>query len=141
MITWFKPRNDEEIEIKTFDLRDDPKGAYNHYKVKNTAGLPYGLDHFEMAITTMWEMRRGQFMLVCISNKTENNATNKDGIINNNFVVDAKTETIREAEFSFDKDFNDYQIDHLYLGPISMFRTFCFQDGKVRPSPVYYVNN
>lgn len=24
MLAWFKPRNDEEIEIKTFDLKDDP---------------------------------------------------------------------------------------------------------------------
>ena len=141
MMCWFKPRNDEEIEIKTFDLRDDPKGAYRRWVVRNTAGVPYGLDRFEMAINTMWEVRRGQFMLVCISNKTENNSLNKDGVINNNYVVDVTAETIREASFSFNKDFNDYQIDQLYLGPISMFRTFCFFDGKVQPSPVYYVNN
>jgi hypothetical protein len=29
MIAWFKPRNDEEIYFKTFDLREDPKGKYN----------------------------------------------------------------------------------------------------------------
>ena len=54
MIVWFKPRNDEEIEIKTFDLRDDPKGKLNTYRLKNTIGDPYNLNKVEMAITNLW---------------------------------------------------------------------------------------
>lgn len=107
-------------------MRDDPKGTYQHYHIRNTIGEPYGLNKVEMAITSLWETRRGQFLLVCVSNKTESQAINKEGVINNNFVMDVTTGTVREAQFSFDKLYNDYQIDHLYLGPISMFRTFFF---------------
>jgi hypothetical protein len=38
LMIWFKARHDEQFEIKTFDLRDDPKGVYNHYKINNTIG-------------------------------------------------------------------------------------------------------
>lgn len=44
MIAWFKPRNDEEIEFKTFDLREDPNGKYNHHVIRNTVGVPYSLN-------------------------------------------------------------------------------------------------
>jgi hypothetical protein len=141
MIAWFKPRNDEEIELRTFDLRDDPKGRYNLYKIRNTIGEPYGLAKVELAIANLWETKRGLFCLVCVSNKTEHKATNKDGVTNNNFIVDVQAQTIREAHFWFDKKYNDYLIDYLYLGPISMFRTFFFTDGKPETTPVYYVNN
>jgi hypothetical protein len=141
MIAWFKPRNDEEIEIKTFDLRDDPKGKYNHYKIRNTIGEPYGLNKVELAISSLWESKKGLFCLVCISNKTDSKAINKEGVVNNNFIVDVDTLTMREAKYSFENKYNDYLIDYLYLGPISMFRTFYFKDGKVERSPVYYVNN
>ena len=76
-----------------------------------------------------------------VSNKTENKAVNKEGIVNNNFIVDVSAGTVREANFFFDTKYNDYQIDYLNLGPISMFRTFFFQDGKVEATPVYYVDN
>ena len=54
MMAWFRPRNDEEIEIKTFDLRDEPKGKYSHYKIRNTIGEPYNLNKVEMAINNLW---------------------------------------------------------------------------------------
>jgi len=66
---------------------------------------------------------------------------NKDGVVNNNFIVDVQAQTVREANFFFDPKYNDYQIDYLYLGPISMFRTFYFNEGKAEKTPVYYVNN
>jgi hypothetical protein len=141
MIAWFKPRNDEEIELKTFDLRADPKGKFNHYKIRNTIGEPYGMEKVEMAITNVWEMRRGQFCLVSVSNKTEGKALNKEGVVNNNFVMDVDTGVIRETKFSFDPKYNDFLIDYISLGSISMFRTFYFQDGKVETTPVYYVDN
>ena len=70
MIAWFKPRNDEEIEIKTFDIRDDPNGKFNHYKIKNTIGEPYNLNKVEMAINNLWETKRNIFCAVCVTNKT-----------------------------------------------------------------------
>ena len=79
--------------------------------------------------------------MVCVSNKTESRAYNKEGVVNNNFIVDVNTSTIRQTKYSFAEKYNDYQIDYMYLGPISMFRTFYFLDGKVQTSPVYYVNN
>lgn len=141
MIAWFKPRNDEEIELKTYDLRDDPKGRFNRYHIKNTIGEAYALNKVEMAITNLWETRRGNFCVVSVSNKTENKALNKEGVVNNNFIVDVEAGTVRETRFSFDPKYNDYLIDYYSMGSISMFRTFYFQDGKVETTPVYYVDN
>lgn len=141
MIVWFRPRNDEEIEIKCFDLRDNPKGSFRTYNIKNSVGEPYSLSKVEMAITNLWEARRNNFCMVTVSNKTENKALNKEGVVNNNFIVDVDAGTVREARFFFEQKYNDYLIDYLNLGPISMFRTFFFQDGKVETTPVYYVDN
>ena len=79
--------------------------------------------------------------MVCVTNKTELKAVNSKGVTNNNFIVDVDALTIRETKFTFDQKYNDYLIDYLSMGPISMFRTFFFQEGKVERSPVYYVNN
>ena len=79
--------------------------------------------------------------MVTVSNKTESKAFNKEGVVNNNFVIDVDAGTIRETKFFFDQQYNDYLIDYMYLGPISMFRTFFFKDGKVETTPVYYVDN
>lgn len=94
-----------------------------------------------MAITNLWETKRNVFCAVCVSNKTESRAVNKEGVVNNNFIIDVLAETVRETEFSFAEKYNDFLIDCYYMGPISMFRTFFFQDGKVERTPVYYVNN
>jgi len=94
-----------------------------------------------MAITNIWETKRNAFCAVCVSNKTESRAVNKEGVINNNFIIDVATSTVREVKYSFAEKYNDYLIDYIYLGPISMFRTFFFQEGKVETTPVYYVNN
>jgi hypothetical protein len=69
MIAWFKARHDHEWEFKTFDLRDDPNGKFNHYKFKQEIGIPYNMPVVQVALNTMWEMSKNKFMLVCISNK------------------------------------------------------------------------
>jgi hypothetical protein len=85
-------------------------------------------------------MKRGSFCAVCTSSKTEK-AANSHGVINNNYIIDVYQSTIREANFFFDKEFNDYQIDYMNFGQISMFRTFKFADGKALKTPVYYISN
>jgi len=54
LIIWFKARHDEQFEIKTFDLRDDPKGKYTYYKIRNSIGDPYGMPKVECAMATAW---------------------------------------------------------------------------------------
>lgn len=43
MFIWFKRRNDEEIELRTFDLRENAKGVYLVYKIRNNLGEMYNL--------------------------------------------------------------------------------------------------
>jgi hypothetical protein len=49
----------------------------------------------ECAFVNIWETKKNQFMVACISNKTENKALNAEGVVNNNFIVDADQQTIR----------------------------------------------
>lgn len=90
----------------------------------------------EVAITTMWEMRPLEFLLVCISNRPDT----KDGPANNNYVADVKTKTIRESKFLLGK-LQDLHLDQHYIGNTCMFRTFDFENGAALETPVYYVNN
>ena len=90
----------------------------------------------EVAITTMWEMRPLEFLMVCISNR----ADTKDGPPNNNYVADVKTKTIRESKFLLGK-LQDLHLDQHYMGNTCMFRTFDFENGAALETPVYYVNN
>ena len=124
LIIWFKSRHYEQFELKTFDLRDDPKGKYTHHKIRNSIGDPYGIPRVECAVASAWEVRKGQILAVCISNKTESKCENASGVINNNFIIDLDTRVVREANFFFPKKYNDYLIDYQSLGPIAMFRTF-----------------
>ena len=124
LVIWFKSRHDEQFELKTFDLRDDPKGKYTHHKIRNSIGDPYGLPRVECAVASAWEVRKGQILAVCISNKTESKCENASGVINNNYVIDLDTRVVREANFFFPKKYNDYLIDYQSFGPIAMFRTF-----------------
>lgn len=88
----------------------------------------------------MWELTRDRFLLVCISNKNEQHQNKDLGVIQNNYVLDVKTNIIREAKFSFGEH-QELTIDQRYLGPTSMFRTFDFKDGKALKTPIYYINN
>jgi len=98
------------------------------------------MNSVQLAINTMWETTRNCFMLVCISNKTENEKNKDLGVIQNNFICDTKTGTIREAKFSFG-GLHELIIDQTNLGPVCMFRSFDFKDGKALTTPVYYVDN
>ncbi len=49
----------------------------------------------------MWENTKDSFMLVCISNKTEEHKNKELGVIQNNYILNVKTEQIREAKFAF----------------------------------------
>lgn len=85
-------------------------------------------------------------MLVGNSNKIEHNAKNKEGVINNNYVVNNLTKEMREAKFWF-KDpidgfaWNDQMIEYFYMGTVSVFHTFKHDKGVTLSTPVYYVNN
>ena len=80
-------------------------------------------------------------MLVCISNKNDENHKNKElGVVQNNYIFDTKTGTIREAKFSFGW-YQELVIDQYNLGPVCMFRTFDFKDGEPLETPIYYINN
>jgi len=81
-------------------------------------------------------------MLVCISNKSDlGKVSLTSGVVQNIYVFDTVHLTVREALFHFDKEFNDYLIDPMYLGRHCTFRTFFFETGRAKPSPVYYVDS
>ena len=95
MIIWYKARHDEEFEFRMFDLRNDLNGKYNVIKIKNTIGQPYHLNKVECAVANIWQIKKNQYCLACISNKTESKAVNSEGLINNNFILDMDHQTIR----------------------------------------------
>lgn len=86
----------------------------------------------------MWEMRPNEFMLVCISNRTE--PTIKGEPINNNYVWDVKENNMREAKFTLG-NFQDLHLDQHNFGNTCMFRSFDFENGQPLETPVYYINN
>lgn len=135
MLCWYKGRHDDGFEFRTYDIRDG-KGAYNKYEIPNEVGKAQGMAKTEVAVTTMWEMRPLEFMLVCISNRP----ATEEGPANNNYIADVKTKTIREAKFNLGK-YQDLHLDQHYMGNTCMFRTFDFEQGKALSTPVHYVNN
>lgn len=74
-------------------------------------------------------MKKDVFMFICQTNKTQAHINPIQGVINNNFVCDIKTNIIRETKFSFENK-QDILIDVTNLGPTSMFRTVDFRDGR-----------
>ena len=84
----------------------------------------------------MWKIRPSEFMLVCISNRTDT----VDGPPNNNYVVDVKTGNIRESKFTLGK-LQDLHLDQHRIGEFSMFRTFDFENGAALETPVFYIDN
>lgn len=144
MIAWFKARHDNEWDFRTYDLRIDENTkeivGYKAYKIKQEIGIPYGLANVQCALNTMWETSRDVFMMVCISNKTDDHKNKDLGVIQNNYILDVKTSVIREAKFSLG-EYQELVIDQTYLGPTCMFRTFDFKDGKPLETPIYYINN
>jgi hypothetical protein len=105
-----------------------------------------------ISIAGLWEIGVKKYMLMCMSTKSDHKekGKNKEGIYNNNFVMDASAgndhATIREAKFLFDKAedgfcFNDQLIDFFPLGGISVFHTFRHNKGEALETPVYYIKN
>jgi hypothetical protein len=89
-------------------------------------------------------MRPYELCLVCISSKNESNAVNKDGIVNNNFILNIESPLspyIFESRFYFEGKWNERLIDCLSLGAYSVFATFDVNAGKVQHSPVFYLCN
>lgn len=81
-------------------------------------------------------MRPDEYLLVCISNRTEP----KDQPINNNYIWDIKLDTMREAKFNFGQ-YQDLHLDQHNFGNTCMFRTFDFENGQAIETPVHYINN
>ena len=95
MVAWFKPRQDDEWEWRTFDVRDNHKGKFKVYKFVQTVGMAYGLGKVQVALNTLWEIQRDVFMLVCISSKTEECANKDLAVVQNNYVCETQTGTVR----------------------------------------------
>jgi hypothetical protein len=84
-------------------------------------------------------------MLVANSSKSAA-GRNHAGIENNNYIVDVKEGTVREAAFYFkdEKDgfaWNDQMIEYFTLGDVCVFHTFRHEAGKTLTTPVFYVDN
>ena len=114
-------------------------------RINNTGGVPYKIQNFSLSLATLWETTPGKFMLVTNSNK-EKYHCNDEGIVNNNYIVDAKSGTMRETKFWFKdpKDgfaWNEQMIEYFYMGSVSVFHTFRHEAGKTLTTPVYYVDN
>lgn len=87
-------------------------------------------------------MSRGKILLACISSKNDLNKVSPNcGVVKNNFVFEIDQLIVREANFHFQKEYNDFLIDFMYIGALSMFRTYFFEYGIAKLSPVYFVNN
>jgi hypothetical protein len=86
MFIWCKRRNDEEVDIRSFDLRLAPRGEFKQFRLKNTLGALYGISKMELSVKFAFEMRVNELCLVCLSNKNEARAS-KDSVVNNNFIL------------------------------------------------------
>ena len=135
MLCWFKGRHDDGFEVRTYDLREEGKN-YNCYQYPNTLAAKYDMPKVEIAVTTLWEARPYEILLVCISNRGET----IHGPPNNNYIMNVKSGEIREAKFTFGK-YQDLHLDQHYIGDVCMFRTFDFENGNPLETPVYYIEN
>lgn len=114
----------------------DKKIDHKVYKFPNEIAKSYNINQkAEVAITTMWEMTTQKFMLVCITSLSNNNEK-----VSNNFVYNAQDNSVRPAKFDFGM-YNDLVIDQYNFGSTCMFRTFDFENGQPKETPVYYINN
>lgn len=86
----------------------------------------------------MWETEPDIYMLVCNSNRPDNDPENA---VNNNYILDARKELIRETKFTFPGKWNRMLMDYYNLGEISAFHTFAYEKGQPLTTPVYYVHN
>ena len=148
----WKYQHDQELVFSYFDMMEDPKGKYQEVKARINIGAQYGVGDIQLKISYIWENKPNVYWLVALSNKYEHKekCKNKDGVINNNYVIDATVSkdqaTIRETKFNFGLEsdgfsFNDQLTDCFGLGGVSVFHTFRHKEGQVLETPVYYVHN
>ena len=68
-------------------------------------------------------------MIIGNTPKQSQNGKNAAGVVNNNYVYDAVSDTLRETNFFF-KDYkdgfiwNEQSIEIFYMGPVCVFHTF-----------------
>lgn len=105
-------------------------------KVNNTLGADYKMGSFALEIAKLWETAPHVYLLVCNTNRNANEAPP-----NNNYILDARKEIIRETKFSFPDKWNRHLMQYFNLGEVSAFHTFSYEKGEALPSPVFYVNN
>ena len=107
-------------------------------KCKNTIGADYGLQNVTVGIGGLWETVPNCYMIVTSSSKRDNKNKDKNGVVNDNFVIDARVNqdnaTIRETKFVFDieKDgfcYNDQILEFFRVGNVSVFYTFRHEKG------------
>ena len=138
MMMWYKPKHDDYFQFKIYDIQNE-KGYHHIYKFNQAIASQSYSTKVETVICNAWQMKKDKFMFVCLSHKAENKKT--DGsIINNNYVIDVSKGAIRQSQFTFGP-YQDYLIDCYNLGPNAMFRTFKIEEGKILPSPTYYIDN
>lgn len=87
LFAWCKRRHDEYIEMRTFDLSTNPKGEFRKFKLKNTLGSSYNLSKIDINLESVFELRPHELCLVCFSSKNESRSVNKEGVVNNNFIL------------------------------------------------------
>lgn len=64
-------------------MKEDPNGKLTIHKYPQEVGKKDGMEKTEVAVTTMWEMTPGVFMLVCNSGRKDE--------ANNNYVINTHT--------------------------------------------------
>jgi len=81
------------------------------------------------AINYMWEFQPNVLIMHCNTTKDNDKCKNpQTGVVNNTFIWDLKTETIRESKFVLDPEYQDLQVDIYGTPSFSMFRTFFFDN-------------
>jgi len=94
------------------------------------------------AINYMWEFQPNVLIMHCNTTKDNDKCKNpQTGVVNNTFIWDLKTETIRESKFVLDPEYQDLQVDIYGTPSFSMFRTFFFDNKGTVESPAYFVSN
>lgn len=137
-ICWFKGRHDDGFEMRSYEFVDGV-GKYKVFNHANEIAKGEGLNKCEVAITTAWEMRPNEYLLVCISNRTKPTESTQEAV-NNNYVWNVQENSMREAKFNFGP-YQDLHLDQHNFGNTCMFRTFDFENGAALSTPVYYIDN
>jgi hypothetical protein len=70
----------------------------------------------QCALNTMWQIRPHEFMMVCISNKTDEQKNKELGIIQNNYILNTLTGTLRESKMCFGEQYQELVIDQTSIG-------------------------